>query len=71
MSAHCDCDMQLFIVWMMAGIAEKKTARGNERLEGDEGNGDNFGNFCCAVDEDGAERFILESDTVPRGFAHA
>jgi hypothetical protein len=55
------CEMPSFIVWMMAGIAEKKTARGNERLEGDEDNGDNFGNFCCPVDEGGAERFILEN----------
>jgi hypothetical protein len=50
------CEMPSFIVWMMAGIAERKTARGDEGLEGAEGNGDNFGNFCCAVDEDGAER---------------
>jgi hypothetical protein len=35
----------VFIVWMMAGIAERKTARGDEGLEGAEGNGDNFGNF--------------------------
>ena len=27
MSAPCDCDMQSFIVWMMAGIAERETAR--------------------------------------------
>jgi hypothetical protein len=52
------CEMLSFIVWMMAGIAERKTARGDEGLpvEGAEGNGDNFGTFCCAVDEDRAER---------------
>jgi hypothetical protein len=27
MSAPCDWDMQSFIVWLMAGIAERETAR--------------------------------------------
>jgi hypothetical protein len=36
------CETPVFIVWMMAGIAERKPARGNEALEGVEGNGDNF-----------------------------
>ena len=39
---------------MMARIVERKMARGDEVLEGAEGNGENIGNFCCAVDEDGA-----------------
>ena len=40
---------------MMARIVERKMARGDEVLEGAEGNGENIGNFCCAVDEDGQE----------------
>jgi hypothetical protein len=28
------CETPSFIVWMMAGIAERKTARGDEALEG-------------------------------------
>ena len=30
--------------------------QGNEALEGTEGNGDDFGIFRCAADEDGAKR---------------
>ena len=52
--------MQSFIVWMMAGIAERETARGDEGLERGEGNSDNFGNFCCGVDEDGARGHVGE-----------
>jgi hypothetical protein len=49
----------VFIVWMMAGIAERKTARGDEGLEGAEGNGDNFGIFRWAGHEDGAREDFL------------
>jgi hypothetical protein len=38
--------MQMFIVWVMAGIEERVTARqGDEAFERGEGNGDNFGIF--------------------------
>jgi hypothetical protein len=42
---------------MMVGIMERKTARGDEALEGVEGNGDNIGNLC-AVQEDGTSGTI-------------
>jgi hypothetical protein len=52
------CETPSFIVWMMAGIAERKTARSDEALVGVEGNGDNFGNFRCAVHEYGARSHL-------------
>jgi hypothetical protein len=49
---------------MMAGIAERKTARSDEALVRVEGNGDNFGNFRCVVHEYGARgHLILDSET--------
>jgi hypothetical protein len=50
------CEVQSLIVWMVAGMTERKTdcAQGDESLEGAEGNGDNFGVFHCAAHEDGA-----------------
>jgi hypothetical protein len=52
------CDMQSFIVWMMAGIAEGGGTQGDdadEAVEGAKGNGNNFGIFRCAAHEDGAK----------------
>jgi hypothetical protein len=47
------CDMQSFIVWMIARIAERETAQGDEALERAEGNGDNLGICGCAAHEGG------------------
>jgi hypothetical protein len=59
------CEMPSFIVWMMAGIAERKTARGDEGLEGAEGNSDNFQIFVAESMRMGrvpGRKVILESE---------
>ena len=48
---YVDSDMHSFIVWLMAGITERVMARKAMRLEGAEGNHNNFGIFCCAAHE--------------------
>jgi hypothetical protein len=57
--------MQSFIVWMMFGIAEKKTARKGMREPS--GDGDNFGDFRCVDHEDGSvlckPSVVIKSDS--------